>query len=304
MITLDTGVPTHPKFLAAGPAASWLYVCALCYCRARFSDGFVPTSALGFLGLNGDLDIGALADTLVRVGLWEPAASGFQIHDYLAHNKSSAEMRDLLTTRREAGQRGGHTTQRRKQMLQDVLEQAAEASAVADAEVSALAEALAVADEDERGGDENSSTLVLSTKTKNTGIGTKSEQLGLQGGDRNSSQASNVLQHMLANPGDTSPVLLSFPVVGGTTEWAFTEQQRQTWAALFPALDILVEARNALAWCNANPSRRKTRRGMKSFLVSWFIRSTDHPRQPSSAPHTRTSGNAEAAARFIQRGQK
>ena len=42
-----------------------------------------------------------------------------------------------------------------------------------------------------------------------------------------------------------------------------------------PGVDILGEARKALAWANANPTKRKTARGMAKFLLSWMGRVQD-----------------------------
>lgn len=50
------------------------------------------------------------------------------------------------------------------------------------------------------------------------------------------------------------------------------------WRELFPALDIGKECREALAWIEANPERRKTARGMKSYLTRWFSRAQNQGR--------------------------
>jgi len=81
------------------------------------------------------------------------------------------------------------------------------------------------------------------------------------------------------NSEPSSPALLSFPTIGvnGRT-WPLTEQQVSEWQACYPSLDVLAEARKALAWTQANPGRRKTSKGMLKFLVSWLNRATDTPR--------------------------
>lgn len=79
-----------------------------------------------------------------------------------------------------------------------------------------------------------------------------------------------------------TPTALRFPTVGGEASWALTEAQVAAWVELFPSLDVRAECRGALAWVLANPSRRKTARGMPAFLVAWLSRSND--RRPSSAP--------------------
>jgi hypothetical protein len=69
--------------------------------------------------------------------------------------------------------------------------------------------------------------------------------------------------------------VLMFPVVGQHDPWMPTDEQVTQWQALYPDLDVAQELRKALAWTVANPSNRKTARGMPRFLVSWLNRATD-----------------------------
>jgi len=79
---------------------------------------------------------------------------------------------------------------------------------------------------------------------------------------------------LLAEP--PAPPLVIFPCVGkGFDSWALTEAQRNDWAKAYPALDIVSECRKACTWLAANPTRRKTARGMPAFLVGWLNRSTN-----------------------------
>jgi hypothetical protein len=65
---------------------------------------------------------------------------------------------------------------------------------------------------------------------------------------------------------------LAFPCDGPVQSWWVTQEQLAEWETLFPALAILAECRKALAWVKANPTKRKTARGMPAFLVNWFGR--------------------------------
>ena len=70
--------------------------------------------------------------------------------------------------------------------------------------------------------------------------------------------------------------VLDFPTVGSNGRvWPLTQASVDEWTALYPSLDVLAEARKALAWVQAEASRRKTPRGMKRFLVGWLNRATD-----------------------------
>lgn len=47
------------------------------------------------------------------------------------------------------------------------------------------------------------------------------------------------------------------------------------WAGLYPAVDILSELRKMAGWCDANPSRRKTRSGIQRFINNWLSKEQD-----------------------------
>jgi len=80
-------------------------------------------------------------------------------------------------------------------------------------------------------------------------------------------------------PAVVSIAFLEFPVIGsGQSLWTLSEAQVAEWVSLFPGLDVRGEARKALAWLQASPTRRKTARGMARFLVSWLNRSVDSGR--------------------------
>jgi hypothetical protein len=72
------------------------------------------------------------------------------------------------------------------------------------------------------------------------------------------------------------PPVLVFPTTGPAgKEWLLSREQVTAWRSLFPTLDVLAEARKALAWVIANPGRRKTVKGMPKFLVNWLTRAVD-----------------------------
>lgn len=98
-VQIETSVPRHRKFLRAGPAACWLWVCGLTYCQDGLTDGFIPREAIQALGLN--VSRSALRDAiakLVEVKLWEVTADGWQLHDYLKHNNSAAHVLGIKET--------------------------------------------------------------------------------------------------------------------------------------------------------------------------------------------------------------
>lgn len=80
-------------------------------------------------------------------------------------------------------------------------------------------------------------------------------------------------------PAADDPVVVTFPVVGagrrGATAWALHRSHAAKLAEAFPAADVEAEARKALAWIEANPTKRKTPRGMPEFLRAWCAKVQD-----------------------------
>lgn len=102
-----------------------------------------------------------------------------------------------------------------------------------------------------------------------------------------------------------SPIVLAFPTIGtGGSSWELREDQLAEWQALYPDLDVRGEARQALAWVQANQARRKTANGMTRYLVSWLNRAVDHARTRGPAMITgslKTAGNQAAIQEFLRR---
>jgi hypothetical protein len=79
-------LPDHPKILAVGHEAAWLYVCGLCYCSRHLTDGFIPVGALERLA---DLpNAEGSAEALVETGLWTVRHDGWNVPGYLEHQRS------------------------------------------------------------------------------------------------------------------------------------------------------------------------------------------------------------------------
>jgi hypothetical protein len=79
---LDDSFHSHPKVIAAGNEAIGLYVRCGTHAAEHLTDGAVSQSVALSYGSR------ALADTLVRCGLWHRARGGWLIHDYLDYNPS------------------------------------------------------------------------------------------------------------------------------------------------------------------------------------------------------------------------
>ena len=49
----------------------------------------------------------------------------------------------------------------------------------------------------------------------------------------------------------------------------------QHYKILYPAVDVEQQLRSMLGWLEANPSRRKTRTGIKGFITKWLNKVQD-----------------------------
>lgn len=101
-VRLDDEFPDHPKIVAAGHAAAWLHVTALCYCNRLLTDGFIPADKVPLLVPNAS----KLVDRLVDAGVWHrttrQGVEGFEIHDFLKYQPSREE---VLEERRKNAER-------------------------------------------------------------------------------------------------------------------------------------------------------------------------------------------------------
>jgi hypothetical protein len=94
-VRIDDQIAHHPKFIAAGPIAAWLWVCGNAYCNKYLTDGFIPAAAIRTIGVVTNAS--KWAEQLVEVNLWERVDGGYRVHDFHDHNPSAADVR----TRRE-----------------------------------------------------------------------------------------------------------------------------------------------------------------------------------------------------------
>ncbi len=96
-------------------------------------------------------------------------------------------------------------------------------------------------------------------------------------------------------PASGPPPAITLPLNDGTAYPIPTEQCRK-WAELYPAVDIMQELRKMLGWLDANPGKRKTRRGILRFVTGWLAREQDKGHSRGAAPTAPpSSGNRGAA---------
>ena len=57
---------------------------------------------------------------------------------------------------------------------------------------------------------------------------------------------------------------------GGGGGWVLTLEQYEEWVSLYPSVNVHEEVSAMVAWCDANPERRKLARSMPRFCVTWL----------------------------------
>jgi hypothetical protein len=70
------------------------------------------------------------------------------------------------------------------------------------------------------------------------------------------------------------PAVEHIPLCDGT-EWPVGKALVAELDRLYPAVDPVQTLREIRGWCIGNPRRRKTKRGVKAFITSWFAREQD-----------------------------
>lgn len=90
-----------------------------------------------------------------------------------------------------------------------------------------------------------------------------------------------------------SPAVFQLPL-NDSSNYEITEEQIKTWSGLYPAVDVMQELRNMYGWLDGNPSRRKTRNGVKRFINSWLSREQDRGIRKASKAMVRTPVSNDA----------
>ncbi len=65
------------------------------------------------------------------------------------------------------------------------------------------------------------------------------------------------------------------------------------WQKAYPAIDVNQELNAMESWLDANPTRRKTPKGIKRFVNSWLARAQDKGGSPQVKAKTTSSKNID-----------
>lgn len=87
------------------------------------------------------------------------------------------------------------------------------------------------------------------------------------------------------------PPVFSLPLNDGT-EHPVTKDDFDKYVDLYPSVDVMQQLRNMYGWLDGNPSRRKTKGGIKRFISSWLAREQDRGGVKPTGPATQPQPNA------------
>lgn len=93
-----------------------------------------------------------------------------------------------------------------------------------------------------------------------------------------------------------APPVISLPLNDGTF-FDVSENDRAKWSQLYPNVDVLQQLRNMAGWCDANPTKRKTRGGIKRFITAWLAREQD---KGGKAPHNKPFVYGDVFAEMLE----
>lgn len=81
-------------------------------------------------------------------------------------------------------------------------------------------------------------------------------------------------EYVGGEPQAASPPAVSIPLNDGT-EFPVSQEQCQEWAGVYPAVNVIQQLREMREWCLNNPAKRKTARGVRSFITRWLAKEQD-----------------------------
>lgn len=75
-------------------------------------------------------------------------------------------------------------------------------------------------------------------------------------------------------PSADDPVVVEMVLNDGGT-YKVTRSEAERYQVLYPAVDVMQELRNAAGWLEGNPTRRKTKAGIKRYINGWLVKEQD-----------------------------
>ena len=104
-----------------------------------------------------------------------------------------------------------------------------------------------------------------------------------------------------ADPSGPLQASIKIPLNASGTFHDVFENDIKKYSELYPAVDVMQELRGMVGWCDANPTKRKTKDGVKRFINSWLAKKQD---QGGSRPATMVPQQIKPAPQYIPPEQR
>ena len=75
-------------------------------------------------------------------------------------------------------------------------------------------------------------------------------------------------------PAQSDGAVLTLPL-NGNKEYPIFQEDIDGWDKVYPNVDVLQQLREMREWCNANPQKRKTEKGIRKFIINWLSQEQD-----------------------------
>ena len=96
--------------------------------------------------------------------------------------------------------------------------------------------------------------------------------------DKNSIDKNSIDNTICSEQNAHSLEFISLPL-NDKTNFSISEDEVNKYQELYPNVDVSQELRNMKGWLDANPTKRKTKRGINRFVNGWLQRKQDTPKQ-------------------------
>ena len=97
-------------------------------------------------------------------------------------------------------------------------------------------------------------------------------------------------------PAETDEPIAEHIPLNNDTEHPVTASQMDEYQRLYPAVDVPQALRAMRGWCLANPKKRKTKRGVKSFINAWLSKDQDKGGSNGTSNSANNAGRTQSAA--------
>lgn len=125
--------------------------------------------------------------------------------------------------------------------------------------------------------------IFISTVTKMSRQGDKNViVMGDKNVTHNNTSINNIFNTVCSEQASEPPVITL--TLNDNTEYPITQKTFDELQGLYPNADVMQELRKMRGWCNANPTRRKTKKGIDRFINSWLSREQDKGRNIKPQP--------------------